>query len=339
MAAQSAASKARDEVVALIERIKSLRAEGKSESAQECHDEAQTLLKKVLKNDRVTLSEQLSAAMSAELAQPEPGYRSVLENADEVVATGAASRVGTIGALDKAGDESRTLAVFMFDQYRKFTHNDGPDVMANSQDSRDLASDTKARAAQQLMRDDPDLDEDTARRKVDAAWTTYKHRLTDYRAEYALALDNDPGAFAEQYPLVREAFPDDTPSSAMSQYYKLDLLGYSERQRRTMKIHRLTKKLEVTGSEVERVKIQNEIDAIRESMGTAPRAARSLDVVKVTRKGLRGVSEAARALDPERIRGLPEREKTKLVRELSRDINLLQRSLSAALDLEDPEDE
>lgn len=331
--------RAREEAQGNIDRVRTLLKEGNTEAAAELTQETEALFPKLSTTAQREMRKALKEAQDT--APDSPGadvvlfstvdYRAALreagEDPDAVVTSAAESLQDTIEAVGRAATKYLAFAEFMFTQYSRFTHKGTPDIMANSQAARDFASAMQADARKRL--EATGLDQAEAKRQVDSAWKDYKKRMRDYRAQYAAELDRDPESFREQYPMLAEEYPDASPAEALSLHYKLDLIGYSERQRRYARIATLKGRFD-GASEVERVKIKKEIHDIQVSMGTAPEQQKALDPAVATRKVFKSVGTALTELDPEIIRELPEKDRRAYTEVLPTHIARLSAALTAA---------
>jgi len=327
--------KAREEVQANIERIKALRTEGNEEAAQELDEATRTLLPSLSTTAKREMTKALNAASSQRLLRREESdatfstvdWRSAIDDPDAVLSSASDTLTEIIGAETEVSDKYLSMAKFMFEQYRQLSYNGEPDVMANSQASRDISSETQSAVRASLTRNRGLSDED-ARADVDSAWVKVKRRLSDYRASYIAELDDDPKRFRELYPGAAEKYPNHRPSEAMSLHFGIDPLGFSVRNNRSMKIRRLRKRAEELPEGAERNALLGEIRELEQSLGIAPSA---VDPVKITDRVVNKVGKAVQGYDPHTVSRLSLEQRQKIVKELSPPLATLQAVLSAAL--------
>lgn len=329
--------RAREEVRANIERIGTLLKEGNTESAKELTEETEALLPQLSTTGRREMTKALKDVQTtpAEIELSSTvDYRTALQSAGAdpgaVVDDAAASLRETMDAVGRAVQKYMAFAELMFAQYSKFQHNGAPDIMANSQAARDFASDMKASVREQLVA--TGAEEEDAQRQVESAWRDYKKRMSDYRARYAAELDVE--RFKELYPTVAQEHPDASPAEALSMHYNLDLLGYSERQRRHAKIANLRSKLD-GASKAEREVLEEQIAEIQASMGSSPGKSKAIDPVKSTRRTLKSIGATVTELDPETVRRLPARERRVIAQTVPTHLARLNEVLLAAQDTDE----
>lgn len=256
----------------------------------------------------------------------------IIPNYEKKVAEYAAFVRSGVDGLLSAADAATELAKHMLAHYEKFRHDGAPDFMANSQNAREFASAVWHETERQYQEANPDKTEEEVQLLVNRFRRVYKNRIGDIRAQMCLELDRKPAQFRKRFPQAAERYPDLSPSEAMSFFYRADLLGPSERDRRSKRIKNLTARAERLPDGAERVALLDEIQDIHESLGKPRVPSQAVDLVRTTRRAVRQIGDATTQLSPADAQNLPDAEKRVLAQSLPTSINRLSALLAAVVD-------
>ncbi|MFE0699403.1 hypothetical protein [Streptomyces sp. NPDC058872] len=246
---KAAQEKAAEEIRADIERLPSLIAEGKDDSAKELTEEIGKAIPKITGTGAAAIK----AKLRAELEKAEKDAKKAKADKDkadkaaskEVVVSKETSLEATlkdavIQDLVKKGQEQvKTLAVSKFKGGHQIAEiildirtqilnkNGHPDLNAET----DAAKKNTTKVFDGLLEGLPEEGEDEAadaiRAEVDSIKKSYRNAIKDVRALYLRSLDNSPEE-AKKYAYALEAHPDKKPSEAVAEFHGYELRTRAE---------------------------------------------------------------------------------------------------------------
>lgn len=236
-------------VRALIDRIRSLRAEGNTDGAEELRAEAELIISTALKATahtglRKSLREALALAMAVEPVTTDSGTAVVLASASETIATSAeidelvaqgAREVANIA--DSQFNGPARIAEIMMDMRRRFYYDGAPDIMAAGSATRIKAAEIYSRVLDALPPRGESASADAVRKEVGRLKKSVRNAMEDVRVAYAKSLDlpgEDADAERTLYVDIIDADSDVPVSEQFAQYYGFALKTHAEvmRERR-----------------------------------------------------------------------------------------------------------
>ncbi|MFC9739166.1 hypothetical protein ACFVKC_14770 [Streptomyces noursei] len=347
MAAKATMTKAVQEEVAAqirasIERLPSLIAEGKDDSAKELSEEIGKEIPKI----NGTGAAAIKAKLRAELTKAEKDAKKAKADKDKAdkaaskeiavsheTSTDAALADDAIAKLVAAGQEKvKNLAVNKFKgghdiaetildiRTRILTKEGHPDLNADT----DAARKVTAKVFDDLLEGLPEEGEDEAadaiRAEIGSIRTSYRNAIRDVRARYLKTLDHSPEE-AEKYKYALEANPELSPSEAVAKFH-----GYETRTRAEIAKEARDRKKALEAKKDAGEELSDEETSELAADGK-PEATPS-EKAKAEAKKLK---RSAKALNAEAVGALDDETKKAIKKELEAVLESIKASISAAL--------
>ncbi|MFD7611003.1 hypothetical protein [Streptomyces sp. NPDC059828] len=246
---KAAQEKAAEEIRADIERLPSLIAEGKDDSAQELSEAISAAIPKITGTGAAAIK----AKLRAELTKAEKDAKKA--KADKEKADKAASKEvavsketsletaladkGIQGLVAKGQEQVKALAISKFKgghevaetildiRTRILNKNGHPDLNADSDAAKKSANQVFDGLLEGLPEEGEDEAADAIRAEVDSIKKSYKNSIRDARVRYLKSLDNSPEE-AKKYAYALEAHPDKKPSEAVAEFHSYELRTRAE---------------------------------------------------------------------------------------------------------------
>lgn len=246
-----------EEVIANIERAKSLAEAENVEALEELHAETETMISRLPARGKTEDGKSWTAAKkefrdsfrAAATVQEKPAAKKEVvkkeeapvktfdqyEGVPELITMGADKAAESVRLHIKTSTTAKELATIGLDMWKRIPNKDNnPDIMGDS-DQAKAASKALKQAAGAALGADGKLDAYDVDVAVKKLWRSVQAQRTDVRAEYLRGLDADTDEAKterERFARLLKDRPEDTPASVwLADKYGVSLKGESEKAR------------------------------------------------------------------------------------------------------------
>ncbi|MEU7177018.1 MULTISPECIES: hypothetical protein [Streptomyces] len=357
MAAKATMTKAVQEEVSAqirgsIERLPSLIAEGKGDSAKELSEEIGKEIPKITGTGAAAIKAKLRAELTkvekdakkakadkekAEKGAAKGGKKGAVVAISRETSTEAALADKDIKRLIAQGNEKvkelaenkfkggHQIAEIILDIRTRISNKDGhPDLVADSDAARKSSADVYDRLLEGLPEEGEAEWADAIRAEIGSIKKSARNAMVDVRANYIRSLDNSPEE-AEKYKYALEAHPDKKPSEAVAEFH-----GYELRTRAEIaKANREKKAIEKAKLE-EAVKAGEMTEEEAEATLSADGKPEATPEQKATAEAKK-LKRSAKALNADIVSTLDDKTKKALKEELEAVLESVKASITALL--------